>query len=289
MTAPFSHRPSGPPLYLPSPRGQLLLLLTTTALATLLPLAVHWPAVRILSGIIIIFLLPGYLLARCLWPATGQAHALWRLSLIVPGSILTVAGVLLLLGYFWGYTHHRAIALLALLNAALAVSGYLRHRSALVRQPCRPGCHLLPDARLPGTHLGGWHALLGLACLVLLGSILYAVVTPRPMPNDTEFYVLTADGRLPVPDGSRHAWPSGLQYGIGNHEAQPMQYRLLILASAPGHTTELSSLSIAVPRGSTVRGLVDLSTMPSGASQIRFLLFLAGEPQPYRALRLTLE
>jgi uncharacterized membrane protein len=271
------------------PGCKLLLLLAITAIATVLVQAAGWHALRLLSGILIIFVLPGYLLAAWLWPGGGQAPDLWRLSLVVPGSILTVAGVLLLLGYFWGYTHHRAIALLALLNAALAVSGYLRHRGALVRQPCRPGCHLLPDARLPGIRLGGRHALLGLACLVLLGSILYAVVTPRPMPDDTEFYVLTADGRLPVPDGGRQAWPSGLQYGIGNHEAQPMQYRLLVLASAPGHTTELCSLSIAVPRDSTVRGLVDLSAMPPGASQIRFLLFLAGEPEPYRALRLVLE
>jgi uncharacterized membrane protein len=288
MTAPFSHRPSGPPLYLPSPRGQLLLLLATTALATLLPLAVHWPAVRILSGIII-FLLPGYLLARCLWPATGQAHALWRLSLIVPGSILTVAGVLLLLGYFWGYTHHRAIALLALLNAALAVSGYLRHRSALVRQPCRPGCHLLPDARLPGTHLGGWHALLGLACLVLLGSILYAVVTPRPLPRFTAFYVLTPNGHFPLPDQGVGSWHPALQYGIENHEGQPMHYNLLVLASTPQNTTQLYSHSVQVAPGSAVHGWVDLSTMPPRSTEIRLFLFLAGQPQPYRSLRLTLE
>ena len=271
---------------LPCESRLVLLLAATLVLASIL-VAVPLPAVRVVSGVLMVFLLPGYLLLGLLWPGS-RLEGLWRLSLTVPASIALVGGLLLILSYFWTYTYERALALVTILNGLLALSGYARCRAtgpdgALSVDWLSRGKHLLQDYRRRGGH-----ALLTIACLAFLGSVAFAILTPRQVSTLTEFYVLTADGHLPLsPD--ELAGSGTVTYGIHNLEGRSIEYRLVVRAETPESSTEIWSQSVAVPIGATVESTVDLSSKPPGTQAIQLLLFLPDEPDPYRSLRLTLD
>ncbi|MCL7453269.1 MAG: DUF1616 domain-containing protein [Anaerolineae bacterium] len=265
------HRPVRPGL-------ELFCLLAVVVVSAVLVLEVRWPALRVASGLLMLFLLPGYLLARFLWPAGGWLPGIWSLGLILPCSFVLVGGLLLLLSYVWGYQPHRAIVLVAMLNGVLATSGYLRRRGS----PARPSS-CWPTLR---QRLTGWHALVALAAVVLLGSTLYAIVTPRQTPGYTEFYVLAEDGHLPVGYGGTGGLAAAIQYGIRNQEGRQMEYKLLVVAETPERRLLLGSHDVTVAAGAAVQAPVDLSALPARSTGILLLLFRAGLAQPYRSLHL---
>jgi uncharacterized membrane protein len=268
---------------------RLLLLVTATAVATAFVAAMYSSqAIRAISGILMVFLLPGYLLTRLLWPGRGQIPGVWRLSLIVPGSILAVGGALLLLSYFRGYQPERAFLVGILLNAALAICAYVRCKGASADEACPQGPRLSSNLSRNVHHFTRWHALSGLAAVVLVGSIAYAMMTPRQIPSYTEFYLLTEGGHLPAPGGSFRDFDSTLRCVIRNHEGQPMEYRLSVVAVTSERRSELWSQFVIVAEGSAVQAAVDLSAAPPDSREILWLLFLTDRPEPYQSLRLVL-
>ena len=255
--------------------------MAATGLAT-----IYNPAMRAISGSLISFVLPGYLLTLLLWQERGQISGVRRLGLIAPASMLAVGGALLLLSYSVGYQPERAIGVVVLLNAALAAGAYLRCKAASKNGGIRRDW--LSDSDLLGHFqaFNRWHGLSLMAAAVLAGSIAYTILTPRHTPKYTEFYLLTEDGRLPIPGQDREA-PGALQCVIRNHEGQPMDYRLLVVAITPGGGSALRSEFLSVADGSAVRAAVDLSDAPMGAREFLWLLFVPGQPKPYLSLNLA--
>lgn len=265
---------------------RLLLLITAIVVAATGLAEMHSVAVRAIPGILMAFLLPGYLLTWLLWPERGQISGVLRLSLIVPGSMLIVGCTLLLLSYCCGYQPERAIRVMALLNVALATCTWLRCEAPSSNE-------VSVQSRRFASSLAGhihafhrWHALSGLAAVVLVGSVAYALLTPRQASSYTEFYLLTADGHLPSPAGGLETTGS-LHWVIRNHEGQPMGYRLLLLAVTPGGTSELRSEFITLADGSALQAAADLSDAPLDTREFLWLLFVAGQPEPTHSLRLV--
>ena len=241
---------------------------------------------RAASGSLMSFFLPGYLLTWLLWQDRGQISGLRRLGLIVPGSMLAVGGALLLLSYSVGYQSQRAIGVVVVLNAALAAGTYLRCKPASRNEGVRQEQCLDSDLLGQLHAFNRWHALSLLAGAVLAGSIAYAILTPRHTPKYTEFYLLTEDGRLPIPGESMLA-PDALRCVIRNHEGRPMGYRLLVLAITPRGGSQLRSEFLSVADGSAVQAAMDLSNAPRDARDFLWLLFVPGQPKPCLSLSLA--
>jgi uncharacterized membrane protein len=252
-------------------------------------IAIPSQPVRFLVVLPSVFVMPGYFFLETLWPGDSGPDRIWRLILVVPVSIALVGGLLLLVHYSASYDYKYFVALLTLLNAALAVASSLRHKASADSYHHTRDLSSRLDRSLQKYRPGGWHVLLIVAFLVLLGCIAYAIVMPRQLPPLTEFYVLTEDGHLPVSVDSIIGSDFTLKYGIRNHEGKVMEYRLVVLADTAEGSIELWSETVTMPDGSTVEGLVDLSSKPSGTKAFQLLLFLPGEPEPYRSLRLFLE
>mgnify|MGYP001160324924 CR=1 FL=1 len=269
-------------------REGLPLLIAATSIAFAWFAAMHNAAIRAASGIPMTFLLPGYLLTWLLWPDRGQIPGVWRLSLIVPGSMLATGGALLLLSYFCGYQPERAFLVVTLLNVALATCAHLRRRGASANEEYLRGRHLVSGLSTRVRTFSGWHALSSLAAMALLASMAYAVMTPRQKPTYTEFYLLAEDDHLPAPGEGMGDTSSILRCVIRNHEGQPEGYRLLVVAVTPAGRSELRSQVVTVADGSTVQAAVDLSVAPPDSREILWLLFLTGQPEPYQSLRLVL-
>jgi len=269
-------------------REGLPLLIAATSIAFAWFAAMHNAAIRAASGIPMTFLLPGYLLTWLLWPDRGQIPGVWRLSLIVPGSMLATGGALLLLSYFCGYQPERAFLVVTLLNVALATCALLRRKGTFADGAYLPGCRLASglSRRLP--LFGGWQALSGLAAMVLVGSVAYAVMTSRQAPNYTEFYLLGEGDYLPAPSEGVGNPNSIIRCVIRNHEGQPLVYRLLVVAATPEGRSELRSQFVTVADGSAVEAAIDLSAAPPGSREILWHLFLTGQPEPYQSLRTVL-
>jgi uncharacterized membrane protein len=263
----------------------LLLLLTAIAFAAAAAATMSSQILRAITGTVLVFLLPGYLLTKVLWPERGQIPGVRRLSLVVPSSILAAGGTWLLLSYFCGYQPEGAILALVLLNAALALCAYARRKNAPADEEHLRGKHVGFHLSRPVPRFNRWHALPGLAAVVLVGSIVYAIMRPGQTANYTEFYLLTADGQPPVAGQDFGDFGSVLHYVIRNYEGQPMDYRLSVVAVTPEGRRELWSELVPVAEGAAVQAAVDFSTAPPDSRQILWLLFLPGQREPYRSLR----
>jgi uncharacterized membrane protein len=265
---------------------RLRLLIAAVILAASGLAAMYSPVMRAISATLMAFLLPGYLVTWLLWPDRGQISGVRRLSLIVPGSIISVGGVLLLLSYSCGYQSGRATLVVCVLNAALAICAYLRHRAIPANEEDRRDPRLVSD-QLGLLHaFNGWHALSLLAAAVLVGSIAYAFLRPRHTAKYTELYLLTENGHLPIP-GEGMESPDTLRCVIRNREGQPMGYRLLVFAITPGGWSELHSDVFRVADGSAVQAAMDLADAPLDAREFLWLLFVPGQPEPYLSLQIT--
>jgi uncharacterized membrane protein len=268
-------------------RDLLVSLAVTMVLAVLLTV-VQSQVVHVVSGMLMVFLMPGHLLIGFLWPCRGQLDNIWRLTLIVPLSIALVGGLLLLVHYFWTYEYERVIVLLALVSGSLAILGFLRCRGVSSARRRRSTGPSFPLQLVQSYRPTGWHAVLGFSFLVLLGAIVYAAVTPRQIPTLTEFYVLTEDGHLPLSTEDVRDSHFILKYGIANHEGKITEYSLGVFADTAEGSTQIASESVTVPEGSTVEGVIDVSSKPPGTQALRLLLYLPDRPEPYRSLRMVL-
>ena len=265
---------------------RLLLLITAIFVAATGLAGTSNVAMRALSGILMVFLLPGYLLTWLLWPDRDQISDVRRLSLIVPGSMLLASCALLLLSYSCGYQPERASRAVAVLNVALAICTWLRCEAPSGDEESPQDWHRAFGLTGHIHAFHRWHALSGLAAVVLLGSVAYALLMPRQTFSYTEFYLLTEDGHLPNPAGGLGSL-GPIRCVIQNHEGQTMDYQLLLLAITPGGKSELRSETITLATGSVVQAAVDLSDAPLDAREFLWLLIVPGQPEPTHSLRLV--
>jgi len=128
---------------------------------------------------------------------------------------------------------------------------------------------------------------LALMLVVSIIGVAYIATNP-PETTDpyTEFYILGADGNASDYPTSLSVGETGeLTVGIGNHEREPMTYRVVVTRN--GSVTQ--RVRVQAPEGATRERQLTLS-VPSepGRYRVRFLLYRVGidESEPYRTLQL---
>lgn len=268
----------------------LVVLLFIVLICGAVLLVISNPLARILTGIVLAFLLPGYLLLRVLWPLGKELDSLWRLSMILPTSIAVVGALLLLVNYLGVYEYNKVVTLLILIDIALVIGVALRSKkvSSAKRGEWNSQYYDFMN-RVRAYRPSGWHVVLALSFVVLIGSIIYAAWIPKKPLNFTEFYVLTPDGHLPLSFVRPLDSELSLDLVINNHEGRTVDYRVAIMAKTPDTVILLWSGSAATLDGATIEQPVRLELPSQDIEALLLLLFLDDHTEPYRSLRLVFE
>ena len=138
-------------------------------------------------------------------------------------------------------------------------------------------------------HLELSHLVIIVASLILIGSVIYASVTPRPTINTTEFYVLNSDGTLPFSITDPIDSELDLILGIGNYEGRDTEYRLEIIAKSGTSELSIWEDNKVVSDESTGEIAVNLPPLPSQTRELILNLYIENESNPYRSLNIIIE
>lgn len=181
---------------------------------------------RVLAGIMLVLVLPGFGLASLFPVASGR-----RQLLVIP--VLSLTAVILLSGALYVV---RIPLDLSSWSISLAVVAVLGHLLSLLRPArFRPSAPVRPRAAARPV------AVAAVGVLLLLAGA--AVVTAQSVNRQESRDRFTQLWAIPQPRGD------GLTIGVYNHEGEPRRYRLKVLAGR----TEVQSEELRVASGGTTR------------------------------------
>jgi len=263
-----------------------LRVLIAVIIATLLlfpAVALTSGAFRIVLGLPFVLFLPGYTLISALFPKRGSIGAVERIAFSFGLSIATAILIGVMLNYTpWGinlYPILISVTLFILITSAVA---WYRRRA------------LPPDQRFSITvniSMPRWGKMAGLdkvlslslvvAILIALGSIGYAMATPKQGEGFTEFYILAIDGKAEgYPKQVVLGQPVELIIGIVNHEHAVTSYRVSIRMNNGVEDKEIETRALADEE----KWEEIVSVVPQGVGveqRVEFWLYKNGEAEPY--------
>jgi uncharacterized membrane protein len=255
-------------------------------------------AIRLPLGLAYVLFVPGYCLAAALFPRSDDLDGIERAGLSLGLSIALVPVLALILDKLpWG------LRLLPILVAELAAV-LLFLAIAMVRRALLPrGEAFAPSLALhPGVW---WRALptsdraiyrLGLVALLLAGlALAWVFLVPSPAEFMTEFYVLGPEGLAEgFPRQAIPGEPLSVTLGLANREREARSYRVEIWVTDPWQAGRRERAGEGPARrlvpGEQIEWPVSWAMPWAGPDQlVEFLLFLEGEMEPYRRLRLFVD
>ncbi len=239
---------------------------------------------RIILGLLFLFLLPGYALVSALFPRRTDLDGLERLGLGIGVSIAVTVSIAVLLNYSpWGIQFGSVVISVGsfILLASLVILyrfGDIPPTDWFVRL----------DAKLIGQpsvlNVFGFVALLILLATVF-GIGAYLGTSPERQENFSQFYVLGATGNADdYPSEITADQPVTVMMGVVNHEHEALGYRV----------EQQMSDGVNVPIATFQLGHgekweqphVFILTRPGDDQRITFLLYKEDEVSPYRSLHL---
>ncbi len=268
-------------------RVNLTITLVLAVAGGIILLAVPSQLGRTTASVALIFVLPGYLFLKVLWPNREEPDRLWRLTMILPISIALVGVLLLAINYLGTYAYNWTVILLVLLDVILVGLAFWRYQRADALAHHASGRFLPLVEHVRGYQFRAWHGILAFSFLILVGSIVYAASTLKKASPLSEFYVFTADGSLPMSLNGIDNSDIALKVGIVNHEGKAVDYRVVAMTQVQNTNIELWSDFVRVRDGATREQIVNLPPLPQGAQEVQFLLLVEGNPMPYRSLRIA--
>lgn len=255
-------------------------------------------ALRLLLGLAYVLYVPGYLLQAALFACVDDLDKVGRIGLSLGLSVGLIPLLALLLDRLpWGL-HPWPVAIGQGCMILLLVAAAAWRRAT---QP--PGRVYAPDLR---PHLRRWWAgsavtdrrlfLLSFAALAFAGlAAAWIFLVPSQDEFMTEFYML-GPGSLAedFPREAQVGQPLQVTLGVTNLERGDHTYRLEIWAVDPGTEGRRQLVSQTDPfiikRDGRHQALLAWQMpWPGDDQQVEFLLFIDGERQPYRSLRLWLD
>ncbi len=261
----------------------ILILISTGCL-----LIISAPVVRILAGGILILFLPGSLFIRVLFPKNEGLDPIWRYSLILPTSIAIIGAILLLVNYFGVYDYSRLVLIVAILDSCLLLGLFFRRKEVPETRPITNW--LAWSHKEFYKRQGLWQVLFVCSILVFLGAVVYAAWVPKKSISYTEFYVLTADRKLPFSMDKASSINSNVILGITNQEGRDIEYQVTAVAELQEAEVILWSGKILVMNGSNIEQLLSLPAYSPNTKKLQFYLFLdEGDSVPYRSLSILIQ
>lgn len=259
--------------------------------------------VRIVLGLILILVLPGYVLVAAFFPAKKDLDWIERVALSVGLSIAVVPLLGLLLNFTpWGIRLDPIMAALAIFIAGVGLLAYWRR----MRLPTEDRLELTLEVGRPAW--GEYSALdktltvsLVLSLITAGGVLAYVVAVPRPGERFTEFYILG-------PGGKAEKYPTNLTpgaigtviVGVVNHEGRLVNYTVAVSLEEYNVTRNATGALVKSLVGSSLLDQFPILLQDSGRSErnvsffvpqvglFRFelQLFIQGSTAPYRELHL---
>lgn len=244
-----------------------------------------WQGLRVALGLPFILFFPGYVLIAALFTKKDDLSGIERVALSFGLSIAVVPLIGLGLNYTpWGI--RLAPILISLIIFIAAMSGIAWYRRRKLEDPFIPTFEFeLPASGEVSRLDKALSALLVLAILAAIGSIIYVVAMPKTGEKFTEFYILG-------PDGKAEGYPTDLAVGqqgevivgVVNHEYSTVNY---IIQVQMGNYITATSQPIPLSNEQKYEApLTIVANAPHQNLEVQFLLFRQGDTVPYRSLHL---
>lgn len=253
---------------------------------------------RVVFGLPLILVLPGYVLIALLFPRSDDLSWIERFTLSIGLSLAITP----LIGFFlnfspWGFQLLPVLFSLAGLTLLLAILAALRRRSLpKEKQLALPTHELTSVVRQLSIDMNGSApnrtlSILLLASLLVAGATTVAIiVVPKEEQPYTEFYLLDAEGT--TKDYPVSFLPNTSQYvtiGIRNHENRDVSYTVEIAlvnrtsnpaanSSSINRSLLLDRYTEKIPDNQTSERKVPYSVVEAGYNQLQILLFLENVP-----------
>jgi uncharacterized membrane protein len=248
-------------------------------------------AFRLALGLGYVFFVPGYALQALFFPRRDDLSGMERFGFSGGLSVAWLAVVAIGLNYLpWGIT-------LWPVAAALALSGLLMSAGAWARRLRLPAQdRFLPE--LPRGLRPWWGSLAPagrrtyLGMLATLGVALISaaaiIFLPRPDEQFTEFYLLGSTGLTEsFPREAVLGEVLTVTVGIHNLEGRAETYRLVV---RDGVGTLLESAPVTLNQAAELQQEIRFTPQETGDDvRVEFLLFRAGQSEPYRRLLLRIK
>ena len=253
---------------------------------------------RIVLGLPFLLFFPGYTLTAALFPKKGSLGGVERVALSFGLSIAVVPLIGLVLNFTpWGIRLEPILISLAVfIIATSGVAWYRREK-------------LAPEERFTvsfNVRLPSWQGqsmadkvlsvVLAVAILGAIGTLGYAVATPRVGEKFTEFYILGLDGKAKnYPTELKVGEEGRVIVGIVNHEQEGASYKIEICIG--GEKAKLrvggedrDEIRVELEHEEEWREKVGFVPQKAGEGQkVEFVLYKEGEPYFEEPLHLWID
>ncbi len=245
---------------------------------------------RIILGVFVLLVCPGYTLVSALFPGKSSLKGIERAGLTLFLSFAVVSLTGLILNYTpWGIRIDPIVISISAIIIILSVIT-LQRRSRLPEEE-----RFILPAKL---HLSGWSAIsltnrmLSLALIIVvigsLGTLAYVIERPKGDEAFTNFYMLGHDGMMEnYPGAITLGEEADVTLGIENHENRAIIYTMKVVIDGQ-ELQKIGPLTLSDEGKWT--GQVNLKPSTAGENQkVAFSLYRDNETEPYLNLRLWLD
>jgi len=262
-----------------------LLVIVLVAIIILFPSNI----LRIILGLPFLFFFPGYTLVAALFTKKEGMGSIERVALSVGLSIAVVPLIGLILNYTpWGIRTEPVLYSVASFILITSIIAWLRRR----RLPKSERFGIEFQMRLPGWGKGGWDRVLSiilvLAILGALGTLGYAIASPKVGERFTEFYIEGLEGRVAdYPEELVLGEEGEVIVGIINREHETMTYRVEVAIDGVKNN-EMGP--VALDHDGEWKDIVDFTPGRAGDNQkVEFLLYKQEQSEVYQSLHLWVD
>ncbi len=269
-----------------SGKHDLPVILALTALLIVCIVFISSNIPRIILGLPFILFFPGYTLMAALCPRKGSLSGIERVALSLGLSVAVVPLIGLLLNYIWEISLYPILISISAFVAVMCVLTYFRRRQLPPQERFEPQINLqIPQWGKQSRLDRALTVLLAVVAIGAIVTVVYVGARPKPGEKFTEFYLLGLGGTAEhYPHDVILGVDADVIVGVINHEGEEITYRVRV--SIDG--TEMQAMKgISIHDGEKWEDTVTLTPTKAGDNQkVEFLLYKAGESDPYHELHL---
>lgn len=249
---------------------------------------------RTVLGLPFVLFFPGYTLISALFPSKGRLDGIERLALGFGLSLAIVPLLGLILNFSpWGITLMPILfSTLGFILVMTAIAVY-RRQELVPEERFEINLAVLASRISPGwTQQGRLDRMLTVILIIAIagtiGTVVYAVGTPRASEKFTEFYILGPEGKAEnYPREVILGMTADVIVGIINHEGETTAYRVRVYIDGQ----EIEQLGpVALKPEEKWEQPVSFNATRIGVNQkVEFQLYRDELTEPYRSLHLWLD
>ena len=234
---------------------------------------------RIILGLPLVLFLPGYTLLAAIFVRKSQLKVLERLALSLAASVAIVPLIGLVLNYVGGISLASFFVLIALFILVTSAIAWIR-RGRLAEEERYTVRLSLPRRVFKGSlSVRLLSAVLVLAVLTVVSSLIYVIVTPKTQESFTEFYVSGFKDNSSFPAELIASEGQSVVVTVVNREGSTLDYRIeMNINGVPKGTGG----TLTLEDGQKYEAEMGFTPEATGDIQeVEFVLYLDGESEPY--------